>query len=258
MSTGPKFYAIIPVRYASTRFPAKALALIGDKPLFWHAYTRAKQSGCFEAVYLATDDDRIEEKAKEFGIPFIHTSTEHSTGTDRVREAAKILDLPQNSVVANIQGDEPFLTHSMFRALIEPFCQVGVSTECATLGVMLDRERDKARIQSSNQVKIVLGAEERALYFSRLPIPFDRDNSQKAPYIGHVGIYAFRYDILERMANLAPSPLEETEKLEQLRLLENNISIKVGLIESSPHGVDTAEDLEAAKAYYQEHSEFWT
>ena len=250
-----KYYAIIPVRYASTRFPAKALVEIGGKPLFWHAYKRASDCGLFDAVYLATDDTRIEEKAKELNVPYIHTKPEHPSGTDRVREAANILNLPKDAIIANVQGDEPFLTKAMFFALLKPF--ENEDCQSSTLGVILDTEKDAQRIASPNQVKIAMAISGEALYFSRAPIPYDRDNDRKAPFIGHVGIYAFRRHILDKMANLSPSPLEETEKLEQLRLLENAIRMQVCLIENPPHGVDTKEDLEEAKQFYEAHSEFW-
>ncbi len=261
MSDKKKCYAIIPSRYASTRFMAKALALIGDKPLFYHAYIRAKQSNCFEEVYLATDDKRIEQKAKEFNVPYILTDTKHTTGTDRVREAAQKLGLLPDNIIVNVQGDEPFLTKNMFETLLKPFNEkekiAECSTQCSTLGVILDPKTDFERINSPNQVKIVLNKNGKALYFSRAPIPHVRDNLAKAPYIGHLGIYAFRFDILEKMAGFSPTPLEETEKLEQLRLLENNINIDVGIVVSGSQGVDTVEDLEAANLFYQKHQEFW-
>lgn len=251
-----KFYAIIPSRYASTRFPAKALAQIGGKPLFWHAYKRAYDCGLFTHVYLATDDERIEEKARELNIPYIHTKKEHSTGTDRVQEAVSILGLAEDAIIANVQGDEPFLTKDMFSALLKPFDNA--KCQCATLGIILDEEKDALRIASPNQVKIALASSGEALYFSRSPIPFDRDNNRKAPYVGHVGLYAFRRNVLDFMATLPPSPLEETEKLEQLRLLENGIRIQVYLINNPPKGVDTPEDLEDAREYYAANPEFWT
>lgn len=250
-----KAYAIIPARYASTRFPAKPLAEIGGKPLFWHVYMRAVQANVFENVWLATDDERIEEKAQSLGVPFVHTKKEHQSGTDRVREAVNILNLDANAVIANIQGDEPFIRKEMFEKLLEPFQTE--TCESSTLGVVLDEEKDKERIFSPNQVKIALAQNGEALYFSRSPIPFARDTVRKAPYIGHVGVYAFKRAVLEKMAAFPPSPLEETEKLEQLRLLENGIRMHVRLIGEAPHGVDTPEDLKAALLYYQEHSEFW-
>lgn len=250
-----KAYAIIPARYASTRFPAKPLAEIGGKPLFWHVYMRAKMANIFENVWLATDDERIEEKAQSLGVPFVHTKKEHQSGTDRVREAVNILKLDADAVIANIQGDEPFIRREMFEKLLEPF--QAETCESSTLGVVLDEEKDKERIVSPNQVKIALAQNGEALYFSRSPIPFARDKVRKAPYIGHVGVYAFKRDILEKMAQLPQSPLEETEKLEQLRLLENGIRMQVRLISKAPQGVDTPEDLQEALQYYQEHPEFW-
>lgn len=255
------FYAIIPARYASTRFPAKVLATIGDKPLFWHAYNRASASGFFEGVFVAGDDERIEEKAKELGVPYVTTRKDHSSGTDRVREAVQKLNLPENCVIVNVQGDEPFLTKDIFEALLNPFIiekkaqEIETPCLCASVGILLDPVKDAKRISSSNQVKIVRASNGNALYFSRLPIPFERDkeekSTQKAPYIGHIGIYAFTRKTLERMANFFPTPLENTEKLEQLRLLENNIPIHISLVEAAPYGVDTQEDLEKARDYYK-------
>lgn len=250
-----KAYAIIPARYASTRFPAKPLAEIGGKPLFWHVYMRAKEAKVFDDVWLATDDERIEEKAQALGVPFVHTKKEHQSGTDRVREAVNILNLDGDAVIANIQGDEPFIRKEMLEKLLEPF--ENSHCDSATLGVVLDEEKDKDRIASPNQVKIALAQNGEALYFSRSPIPFARDTVRKAPYVGHVGVYAFKRVILEKMAEFPSSPLEETEKLEQLRLLENGIRMHVRLISEAPHGVDTPEDLEKALQYYQEHPEFW-
>lgn len=250
-----KAYAIIPARYASTRFPAKPLAEIGGKPLFLHVYMRACEANIFDNVWLATDDGRIEEKAEALGVPFVHTKKEHQSGTDRVREAVNILNLDSDAVIANIQGDEPFIRREMLEKLLEPF--ENTSCESATLGVVLDEEKDKERISSPNQVKIALAQNGEALYFSRSPIPFARDGVRKAPYVGHVGVYAFKRVILEKMAEFPPSPLEETEKLEQLRLLENGIRMHVRLISEAPQGVDTPAELEHARQYYQEHPEFW-
>lgn len=249
-----KAYAVIPARYASTRFPGKPLVLIGGRPLFWHVYMRAVQADVFENVWLATDDERIEKAAAELGVPFVHTG-EHQSGTDRVREAVNILGLDEQAVIANIQGDEPFITKAMITALLDPFHTAGC--ESATLGVVLDEEKDKERIASPNQVKIALAQSGEALYFSRQPIPFARDGVRRAPYVGHVGVYAFTRKTLEKMAQFPPSPLEETEKLEQLRLLEHGIRMQVRLIAAAPQGVDTPEDLENAVRYYREHPEYW-
>lgn len=250
-----KAYAVIPARYASTRFPAKPLADIGGRPLFWHVYMRALEADVFENVWLATDDERIEKAAEELAVPFVHTAAEHQSGTDRVREAVNRLGLDDLAIIANIQGDEPFITREMIISLLDPFHTAGC--ECSTLGVVLDEEKDKERIASPNQVKIALAQNGEALYFSRQLIPFARDGVRKAPYIGHVGVYAFTRKTLEKMAQFPPSPLEETEKLEQLRLLEHGIRMQVRLISEAPHGVDTPEDLEQAVRYYREHPEYW-
>ena len=211
-----------------------------------------------EPCYVATDDSRIERAVTAFGGKAIMTSTAHRSGTDRCAEAldtAERLTGERFDVVVNIQGDEPFITREMFVKLLEPF--QSSRCESATLGVILDEEKDRERIFSPNQVKIALAQNGEALYFSRSPIPFARDAVRKAPYVGHVGVYAFRRITLEKMAEFPPSPLEETEKLEQLRLLEHGIRMQVRLISEAPHGVDTPEDLEKALEYYNNHPEYW-
>lgn len=245
-------HAIIPCRYASTRLPGKPLADIGGRPLMWHVYEKVRQSSLFDSVHIATDDARIESVAKELNLSCILTG-EHNSGTDRVNEVANILCLPSDCVVVNIQGDEPFITKSMLERLISPFSHA--NTEVATLGFILDPKNEK-RILSPNQVKIVLSKDGYALYFSRLPIPFARDGAAKTPHIGHIGLYAFRRDILAHMALLPPSVLEETEKLEQLRLLENGIRICVSLVEEETLGVDTIEDLVDARLYFLQNERF--
>ncbi len=249
-----KHFAIIPSRYGSTRLPGKALADLGGRPLFWHVYMRAASCPSLDGVWVATDDGRIASRAAELGVPCVMTSPEHPSGTDRVMEAAAILSLPRDAVIANIQGDEPFITPGMVEALLGPFSDP--SAEAATLGVLLDPEKDADLISSPSQVKIVCAANGDALYFSRSPIPFLREGGKAARVIGHVGMYAFRRDVLERMTSLPPGELEQCEKLEQLRMLENGISIRVVMTGERPHGIDTPEDLSAAREYLAAHPGF--
>lgn len=240
------FYAVIPSRYASTRLPAKPLADIGGKPMFWHVYTRAKECASLENIWLATDDARVEAAAASLGVPFIHTNPAHTCGTDRVEEAVRLLGLPENSVIVNIQGDEPLLNPAMLDELLAPFAQQPGLT-AATLGSYATSEEQEL-ILSPNKVKIARGQDGFALYFSRAPIPFGRE--EKAPVLFHIGLYAFTRQTLARFTALPPSPLECIEKLEQLRLLEHHIPLYVALTTHRSHGVDSPEDLAHVREVY--------
>lgn len=238
----PPCYGIIPARWGSTRFPGKPLADIQGKPMFWHVFTRA--SGCerLESVTLATDDRRIADAARKYNIPFIMTRNDHESGTDRVKEAADILQIPEDSVVVNIQGDEPLLDPAMLLELINPF--KNPETMVTTLAHVLDgHEAD-----NPDRVKAVFADDGRALYFSRAAIPFGRNVDTPPLYYGHIGLYAFRKQALDRFVALPPGRLEQLEKLEQLRLLENNIPIHVAITELRSISVDRPEDLEAVLA----------
>ncbi len=239
-------YGIIPARYKSTRFEGKPLAMIQGKPMFWHVYNQAKKANLQE-VYLATDDERIEKAAKKFAVPCVMTKEEHNSGSDRICEAAALLNLPDSAIVVNIQGDEPLIEPQMIDELTMPFlAKPGV--QVSTLAHKLDTIKDKERFLSANTVKITLDSNNNALYFSRSPIPFTRENHEKShTFYAHIGLYAFRYDILKLFTSLPASELEEREKLEQLRLLENNIQIQVVTTEFFSLGVDTLEDLEKVR-----------
>ncbi len=242
----PPFYAVIPCRYASTRLPAKPLADIGGKPMFWHVYTRAKECASLENVWLATDDARVEEAAAALGVPFVHTSPAHTCGTDRVEEATRLLGLPENSVIVNIQGDEPLLNPAMLDDLLTPFSHTPALT-AATLAYTAAPE-EAALVASPNKVKIACAQDGFALYFSRTPIPFGRDEA--APYLFHIGLYAFSRSTLALFTSLPPSPLEKMEKLEQLRLLEHHIPLFVARTSHRSHGVDSPEDLAYVRAVF--------
>lgn len=230
-------YAIIPVRYASSRFPGKPLALIQGKPMFWHVYQRTQGNPALSRVWLATDDDGIFQAAQDLQVPALMTGSHHQSGTDRVFEAAESLRLESEAVVLNIQGDEPLLAPAMIDLLLAPFAreEVRVST--------LARRLTPEEAELPDQVKVVTDREGRALYFSRSRIPFYRDRVSCPAYLGHVGLYAYRFQVLKYFHSLRPGILEQAESLEQLRLLESGIPIQVSLTEHSSHGVDRPEDL---------------
>lgn len=243
----PPCYGIIPARYASSRFPGKPLADILGRPMFWHVYQRAIQCPLFGKVTLATDDHRIYNAACKYNVPVLMTGTEHASGTDRVLEAAEQLSVPEDAVVVNIQGDEPLLDPAMLTALVEPFADPAIRV--TTLAVRIGAEE----AQSPDQVKVVWTKSGGALYFSRAPIPFDRDGEGE-PYWGHVGLYAFRMEALRRFTALGQSELERRERLEQLRLLENDIPIYVVPTTHRTRGVDRPEDIETVIARLAEKS----
>lgn len=236
----PEVIAIIPARYESSRFPGKPLAIIHGKPMFWHVMQLAGQCPLVGAVALATDDQRIFDAAQAFGLTALMTSPEHSSGTDRVLEAARLLGAGPDCVIVNVQGDEPALNPEMLTELIRPFDDPDIHV--TTLGHPISPEE----AQSPDRVKIVRAASGQALYFSRAPIPFGRDNTPE--YLGHIGLYGLRMRVLEKFSALGESPLERLEKLEQLRLLEAGIPIHVALTRHKSHGVDRPEDLPTVSA----------
>ncbi len=241
MAAMPPAYGIIPARFASTRFPGKPLADIHGKPMFWHVWNQAGKCGLLRKVILATDDERIESEAKKLGVPVVMTGSDHASGTDRVYEAAMAIGLSDDCIVVNIQGDEPALDPYSLSELLEAFRCPGVSA--ATLAHPISAEQ----AANPDRVKVVFAENRDALYFSRSPVPFWR-GGENGPggecYWGHIGLYAFTMSTLRRFVGLEPSRLERAEKLEQLRLLENNVPIKVVCRENGASGVDTPEDLE--------------
>ena len=234
----PECHGIIPARYDSSRFPGKPLADILGRPMIWHVYERASQCTELISVSLATDDDRIRSAAKKLAIPVVMTRNDHPSGTDRVQEAALKLNLPKDAVVVNIQGDEPILEPAMLKELILPFSQAEVQV------TTLARKIGASEASNPDIVKVVFAKDGRAMYFSRSAIPHSR-NAQNSDLFGHIGIYAFRMQALARFVSIKQSRLEITEKLEQLRLLENNIQIHVVETKYQSMGVDRPEDIEA-------------
>ena len=238
MVSQPPCYGIIPARYQSHRFPGKPLADILGKPMFHWVYRRAISCPRLKKVWLATDDARIFEAAGRLGVPVVMTDPDHPSGSDRIMEAADILGLEAEAVVANIQGDEPALDPAMLEKLVEPFSDPGV--EVTTLARIIDAQQ----AENPDRVKVVRSVLGKALYFSRSKIPHIRDAGGNADYLLHIGIYAYRLSALRTFTTLPPSPLEKIEKLEQLRLLEAGINIQVVMTDYQGFGVDRPEDLD--------------
>ena len=238
MTNLPKCFGIIPARFGSKRFPGKPLAKILGKPMFWHVYQRASRCPHLSKVVLATDDHRIVFEADNLNVPAILTRDDHPSGTDRVLEAAELMNVPEDAVVVNIQGDEPVLDPDMLTELIHPF--VSLSVKVTTLAKKIDAKE----AGNPDRVKVVFAKDGRALYFSRSPIPYSPD-LQNNEFYGHIGLYAFRMNILRKFVELGPSRLEITEKLEQPRLLDNGIPIHVAITDYPSMGVDRPEDIEA-------------
>jgi 3-deoxy-manno-octulosonate cytidylyltransferase (CMP-KDO synthetase) len=242
------FIGIIPSRYQSTRFPGKPLADICGKSMIQRVYEQARKA--MEEVWVATDDERIADAVNGFGGNVVMTSLNHRSGTDRCAEAAlkaseitgKVFD-----VVVNIQGDEPFMQPDQIGLIMECFTD-SPSTEIATLIQPILKNEDIFR---PDMVKVVLDNEHNAIYFSRSPIPhiFGIDESQwleNYPFYGHVGLYAYRYHILQQLSKLSETLIEKVESLEQLRWLENGFKIKTNITDSDNFGIDTPEDLRQA------------
>ena len=239
----PDCVGIIPARYASNRFPGKPLAEILGKPMFWHVYDRARRCREMKQVYLATDDRRIIQSARTLEVPALMTRSDHPSGSDRVMEAAEQLSLNSDTVVVNIQGDEPLLDPGMLSQLVKPFKDPLI--QVTTLAHPLAAEE----ADNPDRVKVVFTIAGRALYFSRYGIPYSGNAPHKV--WGHIGLYAFRLSCLRRFVNWQPSPLERAERLEQLRLLENDVPIHVVFTDRYSRSVDTEADLNVIRDLMQ-------
>ena len=241
-----KFIGLIPARYTSTRFPGKPLALLNGKPVIQHVYEQAAK--VLDAVYVTTDDERIYNKVLAFGGKAVMTSTEHHSGTDRIEEALEKVG-GDFDVVVNIQGDEPFIAQSQIETLCQ--CFVDKATQIATLGKPFECIE---AAENPNSPKIVVDNRGYALYFSRSIIPFVRGTERqdwlsKYPFLKHLGIYAYRTNVLKEITKLPQSSLEQAESLEQLRWLQNGYRIKVGLTDVETVGIDTPDDLQRAEEF---------
>jgi 3-deoxy-manno-octulosonate cytidylyltransferase (CMP-KDO synthetase) len=238
------FIGIIPARYESTRFPGKPLVMIGDKPMIQWVFENAAKA--LKNVWVATDDDRIFDAVQQFGGNAVKTLSTHQSGTDRCAEAAlKLSKKIDFDVVINIQGDEPFIQPTQIELL--KLCFVS-ETDIATLVKQIETEDE---LFNPNRPKVVLDNNQNALYFSRSPIPFVQGEEKKEwhkknKFWAHIGMYAYKKDVLQKITKLEPGKLELTESLEQLRWLENRFRIKTAKTNVQSIGIDTPEDLENA------------
>ncbi|MES1021707.1 3-deoxy-manno-octulosonate cytidylyltransferase [Gloeocapsa sp. BRSZ] len=233
--------AVIPARYDSQRFPGKPLVMIEDRPMVQWVYEAAQRCTAFSKVVVATDSQLVADCVDKFGGVVEMTSSKHQTGTDRVAEVAQ--RYPQMQAIANVQGDQPFVTGEMLTQLVAPYLE-GKAPDMTTLACPLEQESDYF---DPNVVKVLCDRHNRALYFSRSPIPYYR-NPGPAPVFHHLGLYAFRRDFLANYAELLPTPLEQCEALEQLRVLENGGSIYVCLTQKAVIEINTPADLVQAKS----------
>jgi 3-deoxy-manno-octulosonate cytidylyltransferase (CMP-KDO synthetase) len=230
---------VIPARLASTRLPRKVLREIAGRPLVWHVWERVRRAPALDRVLVATDAAEVMDVCARLGMPALLTRADHASGTDRVWEVAQ--QHPAD-VYVNVQGDEPLVTEGHLALLVAPFVR-RPETQVSTLCIAATAEE----LPSPNVNKVVRDAEGRALYFSKYPIPYDRDGIGPVRY-KHIGLYAYRAAALDRFHRLPPSPLERAERLEQLRFLENGIPIAVEETAEPTVGVDTEEDLQAVEA----------
>lgn len=239
-----KFIGLIPARYASTRFPGKPLALLGGKPVIQRVYEQV--ASVLDDACVATDDERIYNCVKEFGGKVVMTRTDHKSGTDRIEEAIEKIG-GDYDVIVNIQGDEPFIQRNQIETVCS--CFDDKETQIATLGKPFT---SMDAVANPNSPKIVVDNNNFAMYFSRSIIPFVRGKEQTEwldhyPFLKHLGIYAYRREVLRKITQLPQSSLEIAESLEQLRWLQNGFKIKVGLTDIETVGIDTPEDLERAE-----------
>lgn len=251
-----KFTAVIPARYASTRFPGKPLAMLGGKTVIQRVYEQA--ASVLSEVYVATDDERILSAVEAFGGRAVMTRTDHKSGTDRIEEAVEKIERQgmdkegQGDVIINIQGDEPFVQPSQIKTLMSLFDDP--ETQIGTLG---KRFESMEAVQNPNSPKIVTDHRGFALYFSRSVIPFIRgieveDWLSHYPFLKHLGVYAYRREVLAEVTKLPQGVLEKAESLEQLRWLENGYRIRVGMTDVETVGIDTPADLERAEQFLKQ------
>lgn len=248
------FLALIPARYASTRFPAKPLAILGDKPIIQHVYERV--SSIFDHAYVVTDDERIEACVKSFGGRCVMTGTHHKSGTDRCFEALEKLGAGFD-VVINVQGDEPFIAASQLETIKQ--CFEDNDTQIATLVKPFVPTDGIEELENPNSPKVVLDNNSYAIYFSRSVIPYlrgvDKDEwLSRHTFYKHIGLYAYRAEVLKEITSMPMGILEQAESLEQLRWLQAGYRIKVGTTNVETIGIDTPEDLERAKTFLSQQS----
>jgi 3-deoxy-manno-octulosonate cytidylyltransferase (CMP-KDO synthetase) len=237
------FHVVIPARHASTRLPGKPLLLLAGKPMLQWVHESARRSRA-ASVIVATDDERIATAARGFGADVQMTAATHASGTDRIAEVARSRGWEAEEVVVNLQGDEPLMPH----ALVDQVASLLLAHRADDMATLAGPLAGNAAFADANVVKLVADRDGRAMYFSRAPIPCDRDaGGAPAAARRHIGLYAYRVRGLQKLASLPPSPLEQLEKLEQLRALENGLAIRVADAVVAPgQDVNTAADLERA------------
>ncbi|MBF0449434.1 MAG: 3-deoxy-manno-octulosonate cytidylyltransferase [Candidatus Magnetomorum sp.] len=238
-----QFAVIIPARYQSSRFEGKPLALIHKKPMIQHVYERASRSTSANTVVVATDDERIRQAVEGFGGKVIMTDTVHRSGTDRLAEAAQLLNLSEQDIVINVQGDQPLIDPRSLDQVVEPF-KTDSQLNMTTLAFRIINLREKI---DPKDVKVVFDKNGSALYFSRAPIPFGRDKASDDMY-KHLGVYAYRRRFLDTFHELPQGHLENVEKLEQLRVLENGMQIRIVVTEFDSPEVDIPQDIQRIEA----------
>jgi 3-deoxy-manno-octulosonate cytidylyltransferase (CMP-KDO synthetase) len=239
-----KILGVIPARFQSTRFPGKVLAPIASKTMLQHVYERASLSQYLTSTIIATDDHRVFEAARSFGARVRMTRSDHASGTDR---AAEIASAENAEIVVNIQGDEPLIDPTAIDTAILPL----VHEPEIVMATLKKKIEDPREITDPNVVKVITDHTGDAIYFSRCPIPFDRDRSSPPPYYKHIGLYVYQRDFLLNYSALPIGPLETAERLEQLRALENGFRIRVVETEYESLGVDTPEDLQRVSKLFE-------
>ncbi len=231
---------IIPARYASTRLPGKPLLKVNNKTIIQYVYEQAKKVEGVKQVIVATDDERILNAVKDFGGIAEMTSPDCKSGSDRISEIASRHD--EFDYIINLQGDEPQITPEVIKVVVDT-----ITNSDADISTLVRKITDKKQIDDPNLVKCVFDNNYNALYFSRCPIPYER-NKNESDYYGHIGIYGYKKESLIKMTKLAQTNLEKQESLEQLRALQNGMKIKVALVNLNPVGIDTMEDFENFKS----------
>lgn len=237
--------ALIPARYAATRFPAKLMQQLAGEPVIWHTYRSARDTGLFDDVIVVCDHEAIFEAIESRGGKAMMSRGDHSCGTDRIAEALE--RLPDADIIVNVQGDEPFTQKGPLEKLLRVFeGETGKEVQVASL---MQELKDPLLVQDPNYVKVTVGLSGDALFFSRSPIPYLRDPEVQVPYYEHIGIYAFRRATLLRFSRLAPTPLEMAEKIECLRYLEHGIPMKMVVTDYMGIEIDTPDDLANAERH---------
>jgi 3-deoxy-D-manno-octulosonate cytidylyltransferase len=231
--------ALIPARYAASRLPGKLMKVLAGKTVIARTYEAVKATQLFDEVIVVCDHDEIENEIRSIGGKFFRSQFEHESGTDRIAEAAEILD---TDIIVNVQGDEPFMNHEALEKVVALFKNPEVQIASLLLPI-----HDVERINNPNCVKVVVDKQFRALYFSRSPIPYYRDTTMTQIAYQHIGVYAFRKDTLLRFTKMPVSELEKIEKLENLRMLENGIPIHMAVVNHVGISIDTQEDFERAE-----------